>query len=83
MLHVKQRFLRWLKANHYEAASELYPGAVHASELVEDFIASYPSYEGSRDLLSTHAKVVGWVSDYSPQVDPEDLIDDEADDEWD
>lgn len=73
----KQRqFESWLKQQGYEAASEYYPGAVRASDLVEEFFVYYHDLE-DEDTLSAairkHASLIGFVS--SNDSDPGDIDD--------
>ncbi len=68
----KRRFERWLLDQGYEAASEMYPGAVEVTALVDEYLRECPEHALMKILIDHHAKAIGWVSDYVP---------DEADEE--
>lgn len=58
------RFERWLRDQGYEAASEMYPAAVQALSLVDDYLREYPEHALMQIIVEHHAKLIGWVSDY-------------------
>lgn len=67
----KRRFERWLFEQGYEAASELYPGAVEAITLVDEYLRECQEHALMKKLIEYHAEAIGWVSDYKDEEEEE------------
>ncbi len=60
------QFERWLSRQKFSPCDRDYPMAVHAAELVEDFIYSNQEWSDDREDLELHADKIGYMSDYAP-----------------
>jgi hypothetical protein len=68
---LKQRFEAWLTDMNYDGCTELYPAAVLASALVDEYLQEYPEHGKHKEAIEQHAEEIGWVSDYGAEEDDE------------
>lgn len=72
----KKRFEDWLQRQGYEECADMYPAAVEAVSLVDEYLREYPDHEEDRSVLEHHAEGIGWVSDYQGEEEDTDDVDD-------
>jgi hypothetical protein len=74
---IRSAFWSWLRRQGYERVADSYPGAVHASSLVDDFIEATDRDAVLRPRLEAAANQIGYVSDYDAVMGDDDLLTDD------
>lgn len=79
----KAKLELWLKESGYHKVSEMYPGAVLAESLIDDYFRDYPERAAERVIAEHHATALNWVSDYIEESDDEEPdVTKENDENW-
>ena len=76
------QFERWLRSQNYESVTEMYPAAVPAVALIDDYLQEYPERRGVRGIIIHHAEEIGWISDYRDVEDDEDGPNPDGPEHW-